>query len=141
MRDAWLKWAIGILAAAGLAISGYLTYVHFFELEPICLTGGCEAVQSSEYSQAYGIPVALIGMVGYSLILLSLFIRRSYGRLLGVVFTFVGLGYSLYLTYLEIYQIKAICQWCVASAVIVAVITILAAIRYMRPEEDVKLVD
>lgn len=79
--------------------------------------------------------MAVIGVAGYLLILSSLFIPGNSGRLLGVVFSFVGLGYSLYLTYLELFQINAICQWCVASAIIIALITVIAAIRYLRPEE------
>lgn len=132
MNQRRLNIAIGVLSLVGLAISGYLTYVHYFDLQPLCLTGGCEAVQSSSYSVFLGIPVALIGVAGYLLILLTLFIPGDTGRLLGVVFSFAGLGYSLYLTYLEIYQIHAICQWCVASAVIIGLITVLAAIRYLR---------
>lgn len=130
-----LQTAISALALLGLAISGYLTYVHYFQLQPICLTGGCEEVQSSSYSVVLGIPVALLGIVGYLLILVSLFIPGNAGRLPGVIFSFAGLGYSLYLTYLELFQINAICQWCVASAVIIALISILASIRYLHPEE------
>ena len=129
-----LQIAIGVLAAIGLGISGYLTYVHYFQLQPLCLTGGCEQVQASRYSELLGIPVALIGVVGYLLILASLLVPGDAGRLAGLVFSFAGLGYSLYLTYLELFQINAICQWCVASAVVVTLITVATAIRYLRPE-------
>ena len=129
-----LQVACGILGLIGLGIAGYLTYVHYFQLQPLCLTGGCEQVQTSRYSEVLGIPVALLGVVGYLLILASLFIPGDSGRLLALIVSFVGLGYSLYLTYLELFQINAICQWCVASAVIIFLITILSAIRYLRPE-------
>ena len=133
--DRRLQIVIGILALIGVAISGYLTYVRYSNLSPICLTGGCEAVQSSKYSAVLGIPVALIGIVGYVLILVTLFMRGNSGRLLGVIFSFVGVGYSLYLTYLELFQIHAICQWCVASAIVIAPDhRALPPIRYLRPE-------
>ncbi|MHB8923496.1 MAG: vitamin K epoxide reductase family protein, partial [Thermoleophilia bacterium] len=117
-----------------LGIAGYLTWVHYFQLELFCLAGGCEQVQTSSYSELLGIPVALLGVAGYLLILVSLLIPGDTGRLLGLIFSFVGLGYSLYLTYLELFQIHAICQWCVASAVTIALLTILTSFRYLRSE-------
>lgn len=136
LGDRRLQWASGILAVIGLGIAGYLTYVHYFALEPLCLTGGCEQVQTSKYSELMGIPVALLGVIGYLLILGSLFMRGDLGRLLGLIFAFIGLGYSLYLTYLELFVIDAICQWCVASAIILVIITVIAAIRYLSPPEE-----
>jgi len=136
LSDRRLQWASGILAVIGLGIAGYLTYVHYFALEPLCLTGGCEQVQTSKYSEIVGVPVALLGLVGYALILGSLFIKGDTGRLLGLILAFVGLGYSAYLTYLELFVIDAICQWCVASAIILSLLTVIAAIRYLRPEEQ-----
>ena len=132
--DRRLQFGGAILALIGLGIAGYLTWVHYFQLEPLCLTGGCEQVQTSSYSELLGMPVALLGVVGYLLILASLFVPGDTGRLPGLVISFVGLGYSLYLTYLELFQIHAICQWCVASAVTIALLTIIACIRYLRPE-------
>ena len=128
-----LRLAIAVLAVIGFGISGYLTYVHYFQLRLVCLTGGCEVVQTSSYAYLLGVPVALLGMVGYALILASLLVR-GWGPLLGLIFAFVGFGFSMYLTYLELFQIHAICQWCVASAVVLTIITVLAAIRYLKSE-------
>ncbi len=50
-----------LLSLAGLAVAGYLTYVHYEGIAPVCTTGGCEKVQSSVYAELGGIPVALIG--------------------------------------------------------------------------------
>lgn len=129
-----LQKANALLALIGLGIAGYLTYIHYFQLQPLCLTGGCELVQTSRYSELMGIPVALLGVGEYLLILASLFIPGDRGRLLGLILSFAGLGYSFYLTYLELFQIHAICQWCVASAVVITLITIFSAIRYLRAE-------
>ena len=80
--------------------------------------GGCEKVQSSVYSKLAGIPVSVLGLAGYIAILASLFVPGENGRLAGAVFALSGFGFSVYLTYREVFSIKAICQWCVGSAVI-----------------------
>lgn len=125
-----LRIATVILTCIGLAIASYLTYVHYFRLEPICLSGGCEIVQSSPYAVLFGIPVALIGVVGYTLILLSLLIHGKRGRAIGFGLALVGFLYSAYLTYLELFVIQAICMWCVGSALVITLITILIAAQY-----------
>lgn len=121
------------LATVGWGIAAYLTYVHYEGLHALCLAnGGCEQVQSSRYAKLTGIPVATIGLVGYTLILLSLLVRGELGRLAGVVLTLTGVGFSAYLTYRELFTIDAICQWCVASAVVMTALAVLAAVRYLR---------
>ena len=72
--------AIAALALLGLAISAYLTWVHYAGIEPVC-TGisDCERVQSSDYAELVGIPVAVLGFVGYAAILASLGARRGDG--------------------------------------------------------------
>jgi uncharacterized membrane protein len=59
-----LRLATAVLALAGVAIAGYLTYVHYAELQPFC-TGfsDCVRVQSSEYAKLAGVPVAVIGLI------------------------------------------------------------------------------
>ena len=74
-----------LLAVLGLAVAGYLTYVHYAELEPICAGGGggCERVQNSSYAELAGVPVAVLGLVGYALILASLWVPGDAGRVAG----------------------------------------------------------
>jgi uncharacterized membrane protein len=118
--------AIAVLAALGLAISIYLTYVHYAGIEPVCSgISNCERVQSSEYADLVGIPVAVLGIVGYAAILLSLRMRVDVTALLA----YLALAFSAYLTWAEVFQIDAICQWCVASAIITLVIAGLATVR------------
>jgi uncharacterized membrane protein len=125
--------AIAALAAAGVAIAGYLTYVHYSGDEPLCLaSGGCERVQESRYSEVAEMPVALIGVLGYVCILASLLVRGEIGRMVTAFMAFVGLAFSVYLTYVELFTIEAVCQWCVGSAVIIAVIAALSAVRVWR---------
>ena len=122
-----------VLTLAGIAIAAYLTYVHYEGLSPVCTTGGCERVQASSYSEVGPIPVALLGLIGYVLILASLFVRGDVGRALTFMLTLSGFAFSLYLTYLEVFVIDALCQWCLASAVVMAALFVTAMVRLLRP--------
>lgn len=118
------------LAVVGIAVAGYLVYVHYAGIQPACSTGGCETVQTSEWADVYGVPVALLGLIGYGLILGSLLALRGDAQLFAsAALSLVGFLYSGYLTYQELFTIKAICQWCVASAV---VLTLLAIVTLWR---------
>jgi uncharacterized membrane protein len=125
-----------VLALAGIGIAGYLTYVHYEELSPLCTTGGCEKVQSSEYAKVSGVPVPLIGLVGYVAIFASLLVRGELARLATAAMAYGGFVFSVYLTYLELFTIEAICQWCVASAVVMTLIAIFATIRVLLIGDD-----
>ena len=108
------------LAVVGLLISAYLTWVHYAGVAPVCVggSGGCETVQSSSYATILGVPVAVVGLVGYSGLLLSASLRGEVGIYLGFLVALVGALFSAYLTYLELFVIHAICEWCVASAAV-----------------------
>ena len=119
----------------GVAVAGYLTYIHYAGIRPLCGKGGggCEIVQTSEYSKLAGVPVALIGLIGYVAILASLLVpENETSRLATVAFTVVGFGFSAYLTYRELFSIHHICEWCVSSAVLVTVHMCLAIWRFLR---------
>ena len=124
--------AVGAVAALGLAIAAYLTYVHYAGINPVCTTGGCEKVQGSSYAEVGGVPVALLGLAGYVAILASLWVPGEMGRATAVLLAMAGFGYSAYLTYLELFEIDAICQWCVASAVCMTVLAALTTTRWLR---------
>jgi uncharacterized membrane protein len=113
-----LRIVLGALAVVGLLISGYLTWVHYAGVAPVCVggKGGCETVQTSSYATILGVPVAALGLVGYSGLLLSALLRGEAGVYLGLLVALVGTLFSVYLTYLELFVIHAICEWCVASA-------------------------
>jgi uncharacterized membrane protein len=78
--------------------------------------------------------VAVLGLLGYIGILGSLMIRGELGRIAGFAIALTGFSFSLYLTYRELFTIKAICQWCVASAVLMTILAVLTAIRVLREE-------
>jgi uncharacterized membrane protein len=131
--DRRLRIAILVLALIGIGIAGYLTYVHYAGLKVLCLSsGGCETVQSSRFAKLGGVPVALLGLIGYIGILASLAIKTELGRVAGFGIALIGFGFSMYLTYRELFTIKAICQWCVSSAMLMTVLVILTAIRALR---------
>lgn len=118
--------AIAGLALLGLAISIYLTWVHYAGIEPVCTgVSDCERVQSSEYAELLGIPVAVIGVAGYAAILASLWARVELTALLA----YLAVAFSAYLTWAELFRIEAICQWCVASAIASLAIAVLATLR------------
>ena len=118
--------AIAGLALLGLAISIYLTYVHYAGIEPVCSSiSNCERVQTSDYADLAGIPVAVLGIVRYATILVSLRMRADVTALL----SYLAVAFSAYLTWAELFKIDAICQWCVVSAIITLVIAVLATLR------------
>jgi uncharacterized membrane protein len=125
------------LAVLGVLISAYLTWTHYAGLTPIC-TGsgeGCQTVQSSRYASVLGIPVALLGLIAYGGLILSAVLWRETGIYLGFLISLVGTLFSGYLTYLEIFVIGALCQWCLASATIMVaalVCATLAALPLLR---------
>jgi uncharacterized membrane protein len=131
--DRRLRTAILVLALIGVGIAGYLTYVHYAGLKVLCLSsGGCETVQASRYAKLGGVPVALLGLLGYIGLLGTLAIKSELGRIAGFGIALIGFGFSMYLTYRELFTIKAICQWCVSSAVLMTVLAVLTAIRVLR---------
>ena len=138
MSDGQLRLAAAALGLAGLAIAIYLTVVHYDHSSPVCVGGGggCEKVQSSDYAELAGVPVAVLGTIGYALILASLLVPGDAGRFAGALLGLVGVGFSVYLTYLELFVIDAICQWCVASAVVMAALTAVTLIRFARTPDS-----
>jgi uncharacterized membrane protein len=135
MSTRTLRITMLVLTIIGVGVATYVTYIHYAGIKPLCGRngGGCEIVQTSEYSKLAGVPVALIGLIGYVVILASLLAPKSeQSRFATVVFTLTGFGFSLYLTYRELFSIRRICEWCVSSAVIMTILTCLAAWRFLR---------
>lgn len=125
------------LAVVGLLVAGYLTYLHLSgSTAALCAQGGgCDTVRTSRYSVVAGIPVAVVGVAGYLAMLAILLLEEFDGPLADLApllmfgFSLIGVLYSIYLTYLELFVIAAICPYCVASAVIVALLFIVAILR------------
>jgi uncharacterized membrane protein len=129
------RWAMIVLTIIGLGVASYLTYTHYAHVKVACSLGSqCETVQHSSYANLVGVPVALLGVIGYVLILASLLLPQvEAARLATVAVVIPGFGFSAYLTYRELFSIHAICQWCVSSAVIMTLLSMLAIWRFLKP--------
>jgi len=129
-----MKWVNLILVLIGLLIAIYLAFIEKQSVAAVCgPIGDCNAVQHSPYARLFGfLPVGILGVVGYLAILLALVIKLTttdpWSHLAKIViFSLASVGtlYSLYLTYLEPFVIKAVCMWCLSSAVIMTLLFIL----------------
>jgi uncharacterized membrane protein len=139
MSQAKLRLVLIVLTAIGVCLAGYLTYLHYSGTTPPCSIKGnpCSQVQKSRYSELAGVPVALIGLLGYVAILGSLLIREDErSRFATAAMTLGGFGFSLYLTYREVFTLHKICEWCVGSAILMTVIMCLSAWRFLRGDVD-----
>ncbi|MCG9893917.1 MAG: vitamin K epoxide reductase family protein, partial [Fimbriimonadaceae bacterium] len=112
-----------VLGFLGLFITGYLTWTHYQRVLPPCTAGSnCDVVLTHPTAKLFGIPVALLGLVGYVLVT-GVAVMRS--RLagdpwkksvwLGVGLTGFGAAFSAVYTYIALALIQATCQWCLAS--------------------------
>jgi uncharacterized membrane protein len=138
--DRRLRLAAIVLALIGLGVASYLTYVHYEDIKPVCGLGGdCVKVQTSEWSKLAGVPVAVLGLVAYATILVSLFVPGEEALIVGALASLVGFGFSAYLTYRELFTIDAICQWCVASAIVMTLLAVVTTARLLLSPVDVSV--
>lgn len=111
-----------VLAALGVAVAFYLTIVHYRSDLLVCRAGDCASVQKSSYAEIAGIPVALLGLGMYLAVLALGAVRwrrpamRELATMAAFSLVLSGAVYAGYLTYVELWVINAICQWCVISA-------------------------
>ena len=123
-----------VLTALGLCLAAYLTYVHYSGTPPLCSTthNTCLKVQTSQY--------ALIGLLGYIAILGSLLAPDGERvRFVTTALILGGFGFSLYLTYRELFTLHEVCEECVTSAVIMAVLACLSVWRFLQAEENLSV--
>ncbi len=127
---------IGALAALGIGVAGYLTYLEFSQAQSaFCLSGSsCDIVRSSSYAKIFGIPVALVGLVGYTALLaltLAPFNRTTKALVIFPGAT-VGFGFSVYLVSVQVFILGAICPWCMASFGLISGIFLIEAVLMIR---------
>jgi uncharacterized membrane protein len=122
------------LASLGIVVAGYLSYIETSGALAVCgPVGDCNAVQQSPYARVLGVPVGLLGLAGYVAIIVAWFLGRGSGRpaawgtFAQFVMVFVGVVFSIYLTFLEPFVIGATCLWCLSSAVIMTAMLWLVA--------------
>ena len=134
MSDRALRLLMAALALATVGIASYLLQAHYAGSSVVCATGGCETVAQSSYSEIFGVPVALVGLIGSVAILVSLLLRDVLGRAAGVALTLSGVIFAVYLVLVQLFVIDAVCEWCVANDVLLAVLAGLAVWRARRSD-------
>jgi uncharacterized membrane protein len=127
-----------VIGVLGLALAAYLVYVHYSGAKPICTSTNdtCQKVQSSVWSKVDGVPVALIGLIGYVAIFLSMLAPdRDETRILTLGMTLIGVCFSGYLTYRELFTLHEICEECATSAVLMALLFIGSVWRFLLGDD------
>ena len=126
--------AIGLVAVAGIAVSSVSLYEHFAtSTTSFCNFSesfNCDLVNRSAYSTVLGVPVALIGIVGYLLvaILATVYRKLVQAPLLLLVASVIGLGFAVYLAYVEKFVLGVWCILCLTSLGLICIEVILSAI-------------
>lgn len=131
MAEGTLRKVSTFVAAFGVGVASYIAIEAAGGDAPTCIAGssGCQTVANSTYSHLFGVNIAVFGIVGYVLLLAASLLRGDGARMAAFGISLVGFGYSVYLTHLELFKIEAICQWCVASAVLMTILFGLSALR------------
>lgn len=130
--------AILFFAIVGFGIAAYTTVVHYVGPSALICTSAhsgqssCEQVQFSQWNNVAGIPVSVLGLVGYFVVLISLRIPGDYGRALGFGTALIGFLFSMYLTSREAFSLHEYCEWCLGSATCMTLLMILLGIRFIR---------
>jgi uncharacterized membrane protein len=121
------------LATFGIGVATYIAIADSGGGSPVCIAGGhgCQTVAESSYSHLAGVNIAIFGIAGYVVLLACALLRGDAFRLTAFVVSLIGFGYSLYLTYLELFTINAVCQWCVASAALMTLLFVTNAVRML----------
>lgn len=137
--DKRLTQFIVALAILGVLVSIYMTIYKVTANDNMCLgSGDCSTVNASRYSEVNGIPVALIGVLGYAAIIGILWLERkneffaANGSMILFGISLLGFFFTVWLVYVEIALLKAICPFCVTSQITMTIIFILSIIRVVR---------
>ncbi|MEP6643580.1 MAG: vitamin K epoxide reductase family protein [Acidobacteriaceae bacterium] len=129
-----LLFAIALLSVCGMAVSSVSLYHHYgTSASSYCDFGdnfNCDIVNRSTYSVVSRVPVALIGILGYTALLgLATFYRtKAETPAVLLITSFAGLSFALYLTYVEAFVLATWCILCLSSLTIISAITMLSAV-------------
>lgn len=132
-KKTYFKQAILVLSVVGLILSAYLTYLHFADGQAaFCSEGSeCDEVRQSGFAAMLGVPVAALGILGYAVIIVFTLISISKRQrwLYLYIIALGGFTFSAYLTYIELFVIKAVCKYCIVSALIMTAILFMLLFR------------
>jgi uncharacterized membrane protein len=129
-----------LLGVIGMCLAGYLTYVHYNEDALVCTVGGCETVQQSDYSTMLGVPIAIFGFLMFLTVTLLALARMTdrgpipsdMATMAAWTLLLTSLLYYAYLTYVEIWELEAVCQWCVMSSIVTLLMFVLESVLLTR---------
>ena len=136
---------IAIAAAIlGILDSIYLLIIKVTNNKALCIqgVGDCWSVNTSRYSEVFGIPLSVLGIIAYAVILILwiLLPRNDFFKhnipIANFMLSLIGVIYSAYLTYLEIAVIKAICPFCVVSAILLVILFVVSLIQLIQGPGD-----
>ncbi|MFN8382902.1 MAG: vitamin K epoxide reductase family protein [Anaerolineales bacterium] len=137
--DKWLYRASIALVIVGLLVSIYMTIYKVTSNDSMCLgSGDCSTVNASRYSEVNGIPVAVIGILGYVAILGVLIYEKrtpffkENGTLMIFGMALTGFLFTVWLIYVEVALLKALCPFCLTSQVAMTLIFIMSVIRLIK---------
>lgn len=133
-----------IFSLLGLTDATYLLIIKFTEIKSLCIPsiGDCWSVNNSVYSEWHGIPLSAFGMLAYLSILFILIlgprlpILKNNGHIFIFGITLAGFLFSIYLTYLQFFVLKAICPFCILSAITMTTVFILSTIQFSRKQKE-----
>ena len=136
MSDRLLRVGLLVVSIAGIAVAGYLTYIHYQPAALICTTGGgCETVQDSKYAVLVGVPIAIFGLGAWTAALVLTLWNSELARTLTAALALAALAFAAYLVILQLFVIDAICAWCMANdVVLIPIFAVLALLRLRTAE-------
>ena len=141
--DKWLYRISVVLVVLGLLVAVYMTIYKITSNDSMCLgSGDCSTVNASRYSEVNGIPVAVFGVIGYLAILAVHYFEnrnrffKQNGTLIIFGMALTGFLFTLWLIYVEVAILRALCPFCVTSQAAMTVIFIIAVIRLVRQTQS-----
>jgi uncharacterized membrane protein len=134
-----LRFAAAAAALAGAGVTAYLLSVRWGGGQLLCRTGGCETVQSSDYAEVVGIPVAALGLGAYAAIAFLALLASPVALAAALSLALAACAFSGYLLVVQLTVIGELCDWCLVNDAVVGVVALLvllAAYFSIRPESS-----
>ncbi|MFN2221727.1 MAG: vitamin K epoxide reductase family protein [Chloroflexota bacterium] len=143
-RSPGLSWLVPLIAILGIGVAAYLAYVEVAQVTAVCgPVGHCNLVQSSAYARILGVPIAILGVISYVAVIGLWYVellakqdaQKTAARIGLIGLTVFGTLFSIYLTLLELFFIRAVCAWCLSSAVLTTILMVMAVRPATRKPE------
>ncbi len=141
--EKWLYRSSVVLVVLGLLVSIYMTVYKLTDNDSMCVgSGDCKTVNASKYSEVNNIPVAVIGMIGYLAILAVHFFEKrnpffeQNGTLMIFGMALTGFLFTVWLIYVEVALLRALCPFCLTSQAAMTLIFMIAVIRLIKQPQS-----